>query len=74
MTRLKKKYLKKQKLMGFLLIFAVVIVTLLTGGDATVGLLFIPLGLWFIITKKVYLGRYEYIEEMKERRRQWRLR
>lgn len=73
MTKLRKRYLLKQKLMGLFMIFAAVIVTLLTGEDATVVLLFVPLGLWFVFAKKVYLDRDKYIDEMK-RRKQMRLR
>ena len=69
MTKIRKRYLRTQKLMGLLLVIAAVLVALLTGGDGTVGLLFVPVGLYFIFTKKVIVNRYAYIDEMKERRR-----
>ena len=74
MTRIKKSYLLKQKLAGLFLMIATVIVALFGNCDATVGLLFIPVGLYFIITNRVILNRYNYVYEIKERKRQQGLR
>lgn len=72
MTRLKKKYLKKQKLAGLFMIIAAMLVAMVIA-DGTVGLLVVPVGLWFIFSKKVIFDRVNYIDELKEQKRQWRL-
>lgn len=73
MTRLKKKYLKKQKLAGLFMIIVAILVAMVIA-DGTVGLLVVPVGLWFIFSKKVIFDRYNYIDELKERQRQMRSR
>ena len=73
MTRLKKKYLKKQKLAGLFMIIIAILVAMVIA-DGTVGLLVVPVGLWFIFSKKIIFDRINYIDEMKEQRERWRLR
>lgn len=73
MTRLKKKYLLRQKLAGLVLVIAAILAAMLFA-EGTAGLLFVPVGLYFIFTKKVIFDRSNYIDELKERKRQWRSR
>lgn len=72
MTRLKKKYLKKQKLAGLLLFIVALIITLCAEG--TIGCAGMMLGLYLVFTKNVIFNRYNYIDELKERQRQMRSR
>ena len=73
MTRLKKKYLLRQKFAGLVLVIASILLAMLFA-EGTVGLLFVPVGLYLIFTKKVIFDRSNYIDELKERKRQWRSR
>ena len=73
MSKLRKRYLLKQKLAGLFFIIATFVVAYYADGDATVGWLFLPVGLWFISTKKVILNRYNYIYDIKEHQRKMRL-
>lgn len=71
MTKLRKKYLKRQRLVGLVLFLISIIAAMFV--ELTIGCTGILLGLYFMVTKKVIFDRVDYIDELKERRRQWRL-
>lgn len=71
MTKLRKRYLRTQKLAGLVLFIVALIITLCVEG--TIGCAGMMLGLYLVFTKKVIFNRYNYIDEMKELRH-WRSR
>jgi len=60
------RYFLKQKAWGVALIFLTVAIIFASGGDATVGLLTIPLGLMLIFTKKKVMLIDEYYFEIEK--------
>lgn len=69
----RRHYFKKQKAMGLLLIVLGILVAMIDGGNITVLLLFLPLGLYAIFTKEMllhdqYYRAVKHSEKMRNRR------
>lgn len=60
------RYFLKQKAWGVVLIFLTVAIIFASDGDATVGLLTIPLGLMLIFTKRKVMLIDEYYFEIEK--------
>ncbi|MBD5457479.1 MAG: hypothetical protein HDR27_02770 [Lachnospiraceae bacterium] len=63
-----KKYWKRRKkqyLMGTALIVSGILAVVLVGGDATIALITVPLGLYLVFTKEVLIGN-DLQREMEE--------
>lgn len=64
-----KKYWKRRKkqlLMGAALIASGILAVVLVGGDATIALITVPLGLYLIFTKEILIGNDLQREESEE--------
>lgn len=59
------KQRKKQYLMGAALIASGILAVVLVGGDATIALITVPLGLYLIFTKEILIGN-DLQREMEE--------
>lgn len=63
----RRQYFLKQRLTGiFLLVFTILAVTL-TGGDATIAIITVPLGLYLVFTKEKVIES-DFYRETKERK------
>ena len=60
------KQRKKQYVMGAALIVSGILAVALVGGDATIALITVPLGLYLIFTKEILIGN-DLQQEMEER-------
>lgn len=58
----RRQYFLKQRLTGIFLLVFTVLAVMLTGGDATIAIITIPLGLYLIFTKKMVIKSDFYRE------------
>lgn len=54
--RQRRKYFLRQRLMGLFLLAVTVPAVVLTGGDATIAVITVPLGLYLVFTREMILG------------------
>ncbi len=54
--RRRRKYFLRQRLMGLFLLAVTVPAVVLTGGDATIAVITVPLGVYLVFTKEMILG------------------
>lgn len=68
MKKYGKRRKKQQYLMGTALIVSGILAVVLVGGDATIALITVPLGLYLIFTKEVLIGNglQQEMEESEE--------
>lgn len=60
-----RKQKKKQYLMGGILVVSGIMAVMLLGGDATIALIAVPLGLYLIFTKEIFI-RNDFRSEIED--------
>ena len=64
--RQRRQYFLKQRLTGIFLLLFTILAVMLTGGDATIAIITVPLGLYLVFTKEMLLAN-DFYRETKER-------
>ncbi len=64
----RQKYFVKQKLIGIAMLLLTAVSWIVLDGDATIGILYVPIGIYLIFTKKMWVmdDYFLQIEERKE--------
>lgn len=63
----RRKYFLKQRLVGIFLLVLTILVVMQTGGDATIAIITVPLGLYLVFTKEMVIESDFYRETFGER-------
>lgn len=61
-----RQYFFRQRLMGIFLLVFTILAVMLTGGDATIAIITVPLGLYLVFTKEMVIES-DFYRETKER-------
>lgn len=64
--RQRRQYFLKQRLTGVFLLVFTALAVMATGGDATIAIITVPLGLYLVFTKEMLLAN-DFYRETKER-------
>lgn len=64
----RQKYFVKQKLIGIAMLLLTAVSWIVLDGDATIGILYVPISIYLIFTKKMWVmdDYFLQIEERKE--------
>lgn len=64
----RQKYFVKQKLIGIAMLLLTAVSWIVLDGDVTIGILYVPIGIYLIFTKKMWVmdDYFLQIEERKE--------